>query len=45
VIPVGATVGEIVTCPDCGLELEIAEITPDKVALKEISIEKEDLGE
>jgi alpha-aminoadipate carrier protein LysW len=44
-IPEGAAVGEIVSCPDCGLELEVKEINGDKVDLKEISIEKEDWGE
>jgi alpha-aminoadipate carrier protein LysW len=44
-IPDGAAVGEIVSCPDCGLELEIKGISGDRVDLREISIEKEDWGE
>jgi alpha-aminoadipate carrier protein LysW len=44
-VPDDATVGEIVSCPDCGLDLEIKQINLDRVDLKEISIEKEDWGE
>jgi alpha-aminoadipate carrier protein LysW len=44
-VPDDATVGEIVSCPDCGLDLEIKQINADRVDLKEISIEKEDWGE
>ena len=44
-VPEGTRVGEIVSCPDCGLELEVKEINGDKIDLKEISIEKEDWGE
>lgn len=44
-LPDGAVIGEIVSCPDCGLELEVKQINGDKVDLKEISIEKEDWGE
>lgn len=44
-LPEGAKAGEIVSCPDCGLELEVKEINGDKIDLKEISIEKEDWGE
>jgi len=44
-VPGGAVIGEIVSCPDCGLELEVKQINGDEVDLKEISIEKEDWGE
>lgn len=44
-VPDDATVGEIVSCPDCGLDLEVKQINGDKVDLKEISIEGEDWGE
>ena len=44
-VPEGTTLGEIVSCPDCGLELEVKAINGDRVDLKEISIEKEDWGE
>ena len=44
-MPERITVGEIVSCPDCGLELEVKQVNGDKVDLKEISIEKEDWGE
>jgi alpha-aminoadipate carrier protein LysW len=44
-VPDGAAVGEIVSCPDCGLELEIKQIDLDRVDLRVLSIEKEDWGE
>ncbi|MEM2937522.1 MAG: lysine biosynthesis protein LysW [Candidatus Bathyarchaeia archaeon] len=37
--------GEIVSCPCCGLELEIVEVNGDSVELKELVIEGEDWGE
>jgi len=37
--------GEIVSCPECGLELEIKQINGDKLELKELVIEGEDWGE
>ncbi len=40
-----ALVGEIVSCPDCGLELEITEVNGGQVQLKELTLEKEDWGE
>ena len=44
-IPEDALVGEIVSCPDCGLELEVESIQGDKVKLQKLVIEKEDWGE
>jgi lysine biosynthesis protein LysW len=36
---------EILSCPDCGLELEVTKIDADKLELQKILIEKEDWGE
>lgn len=44
-LPDGATLGEIVSCPDCGLELQVTRIDGGKVDLSEISMEKEDWGQ
>lgn len=35
---------DIVPCPDCGADLEIVEITPDKIATQKVRID-EDWGE
>jgi len=35
--------GEIVTCPDCGTELEVTSVTP--LTLEAAPMEKEDWGE
>jgi len=40
-----ALVGEIVSCPDCGLDLEVKAIEGQRVDLLKLSIEKEDWGE
>ncbi len=37
--------GEILSCPICGLELEIVEINGNSVELRELLIEGEDWGE
>jgi alpha-aminoadipate carrier protein LysW len=44
-VPADAMIGEIVSCPDCGLDLEVVEVDESKMALERISIEKEDWGE
>ena len=44
-VPDDAMIGEIVSCPDCGLDLEVVEIDKSTMALERISIEKEDWGE
>ena len=44
-IPEDALVGEIVSCPDCGLELEVESIEGNKFNLQKLVIEKEDWGE
>lgn len=36
--------GEIVTCPDCGLDLEV-KLTPQGSTIKPLVAEKEDWGE
>jgi alpha-aminoadipate carrier protein LysW len=44
-VPDDAMVGEIVSCPDCGLELEVKTVDNGNVELEKLSIEKEDWGE
>ena len=44
-VPTDTAVGEILTCSDCGLELEVKQVGQGKIEVKEISIEKEDWGE
>lgn len=36
--------GEILSCPDCGLDLEV-ELVDDKLEIIPIAVEKEDWGE
>jgi alpha-aminoadipate carrier protein LysW len=43
-VPEDAVNGEIVTCPDCGLDLEVS-VTPLGRSVKPLVIEKEDWGE
>lgn len=44
-VPDDVMVGEIVSCPDCGLDLEVEKVEGNTVELQKISIEKEDWGE
>jgi len=44
-IPDDAVVGEIVTCPDCGLSFEVSEINSSRVVLKAAENMGEDWGE
>ncbi len=45
-IPNGVVTGEILTCPSCGLELEVSQVNPNNcVELRELVIEGEDWGE
>ena len=44
-IPVDATVGEIVSCPDCGADYEIAKKDGSNIELKEAESVGEDWGE
>lgn len=37
--------GEILSCPCCGLELEVVKVNGDSVELQELVIEGEDWGE
>lgn len=43
-VPEDAVEGEIVTCPDCGLDLEVHTAGPNR-SIKAVVIEKEDWGE
>ncbi len=43
-VPDDAVEGEIITCPDCGLDLEV-QLTPQGRSVKPLSVEKEDWGE
>ena len=44
-VPEDAVVGEIVTCPDCGGDYEIASKAADKVELKPAETVGEDWGQ
>jgi len=44
-IPSDTVVGEILSCPVCGLELEVKRIGNSCVDLQELTIEGEDWGE
>lgn len=44
-VPDDVMVGEIVSCPDCGLDLEVVKVEDSDVELQRIAIEKEDWGE
>jgi lysine biosynthesis protein LysW len=44
-IPEGVTPGEILSCPSCGLELEVKQVEGNAVKLQELEIEGEDWGE
>lgn len=44
-VPDDVMVGEIVSCPDCGLDLEVVKVEGSNVELQRIAIEKEDWGE
>jgi len=44
-IPDDVMIGEIVSCPDCGLDLEVVKVEGSNVELERIAIEKEDWGE
>lgn len=40
-----AMIGEILSCPDCGLELELGKAEDQTLELIKLAIEKEDWGE
>ncbi|MCP8304725.1 MAG: lysine biosynthesis protein LysW [archaeon] len=44
-LPEDVIEGEIVTCPDCGLDYEVSEVTPKGVYLKKAEEIGEDWGE
>jgi alpha-aminoadipate/glutamate carrier protein LysW len=43
-VPEDAVQGEILSCPDCGLDLEVTKIGENQ-AIKALVVEKEDWGE
>ena len=43
--PDDVMVGEIISCPDCGLDLEVIKVEDSNIELERIAIEKEDWGE
>ena len=44
-VPTDAEKGEILSCPGCGLELEVKKVNSGCVDLQELTIEGEDWGE
>jgi alpha-aminoadipate carrier protein LysW len=44
-VPADTVQGEILSCPGCGLELEVKQVNSRCVALQELTIEGEDWGE
>ncbi|MGB6681880.1 MAG: alpha-aminoadipate/glutamate carrier protein LysW/ArgW [Candidatus Bathyarchaeia archaeon] len=44
-VPSDALDGEIVVCPDCGLELQVKKKPSGEIELTEVTKEKEDWGE
>lgn len=44
-VPESVVVGEILSCPECGLELEVKKIGNNRLELQELAIEGEDWGE
>ena len=45
VIPNDVMLGEILSCLDCGLELEVKQIEGNNIKLQELVIDGEDWGE
>lgn len=41
----GTIVGEVVPCPDCGVDLEITKLDGEKAEAQEAEIAEEDWGE
>jgi alpha-aminoadipate carrier protein LysW len=44
-IPNDVTIGEIITCPDCGLDFEVSKVDANGVSLKKAENIGEDWGE
>jgi len=45
IVPKDSLVGEIITCPDCGMDYELVKIEGDKVDIREAEEVGEDWGE
>ena len=44
-VPESVVIGEVLSCPECGLELEVKKINGNQLELRELAIEGEDWGE
>ncbi|MBN1682585.1 lysine biosynthesis protein LysW [Candidatus Bathyarchaeota archaeon] len=44
-LPQDAEIGEIIECPDCGLEYVVTELENGLLTLKELALKGEDWGE
>jgi alpha-aminoadipate/glutamate carrier protein LysW len=44
-VPADTEMGEILSCPSCGLELEVKQVDSGCINLQELTIEGEDWGE
>ena len=44
-LPQDAEIGEIIECPDCGLEYVVTELENGLLILKELALKGEDWGE
>ena len=44
-VPTDTATGEILSCPGCGLELEVKQVHGECVDLQELTLEGEDWGE
>ncbi len=44
-VPTDIVQGEILSCPGCGLELEVKQVNGESLDLQELIIEGEDWGE
>ncbi|MGQ4875662.1 MAG: lysine biosynthesis protein LysW [Promethearchaeia archaeon] len=41
----GLIEGEVISCPDCGVDLEIVKIDGEKITVEEAEVSQEDWGE
>ena len=44
-VPDDVMLGEVLSCPQCGLELEVKEVGGSHIEVQELQIEGEDWGE
>ncbi|MEM1538619.1 MAG: alpha-aminoadipate/glutamate carrier protein LysW/ArgW [Candidatus Nezhaarchaeales archaeon] len=44
-VPEDVVVGEIISCPDCGREYEVYEVSPNGVSIRPAEVEGEDWGQ